>query len=60
VCAFDGDTLRLFNQRFGCERGIAVEAYTSLFDSIREVDLVPTRNSYHANGRMVEFYYVAH
>lgn len=37
VGAFDGDTLRFFNQRFGCERGIAVEANTNLFDSIREV-----------------------
>jgi len=37
VGAFDGDTLRFFNQRFGCERGIAVEANPSLFDSIRKV-----------------------
>jgi FkbM family methyltransferase len=37
VGAFDGDTLRVFNERFGCERGIAVEANSSLFDSIRKV-----------------------
>jgi len=37
VGAFDGDTLRLFSQRFACERGIAVEANPSLFDSIRKV-----------------------
>jgi len=37
VGAFDGDTLRFFNQRFGCQRGIAVEANPSLFDSIRKV-----------------------
>jgi FkbM family methyltransferase len=36
VGAFDGDTLRSFSQRFGCERGIAVEANPSLFDSIRK------------------------
>jgi FkbM family methyltransferase len=37
VGAFDGDTLRSFNQRFGCERGIAVEANSSLFESIQKV-----------------------
>ena len=37
VGAFDGDTLRVFNERFGCERGLAVEANPSLFDSIRRV-----------------------
>lgn len=37
VGAFDGDTLRFFQQRFGCTRGIAVEANPSLFDSIRKV-----------------------
>lgn len=37
VGAFDGDTLRLFHQRFGCKRGIAVEANPTLFDSIRKV-----------------------
>jgi FkbM family methyltransferase len=37
VGAFDGDTLRFFHQRFGCQRGIAVEANESLFDSIRKV-----------------------
>ena len=37
VGAFDGDTLRYFRNRFGCERGIAVEANTQLFDSIRTV-----------------------
>lgn len=37
VGAFDGDTLRSFHQRFCCQRGIAVEANESLFDSIRKV-----------------------
>lgn len=37
VGAFDGDTLRFFHQRFGCQRGIAVEANPSLFGSIRKV-----------------------
>jgi len=37
VGAFDGDTLRVFNERFSCERGIAVEANPSFFDSIGRV-----------------------
>jgi len=43
VGAFDGDTLRLFNRRFGCERGIAVEANQSLFDAIEKVASLYTR-----------------
>lgn len=37
IGAFDGDTLRYFRNRFGCDRGIAVEANTKLFDSISTV-----------------------
>lgn len=37
VGAFDGDTLRMFEDKFSCQRGIAVEANASLFDAIRLV-----------------------
>jgi FkbM family methyltransferase len=37
VGAFDGDTLRAFRTHLGAQRGIAVEANTELFDSIRSV-----------------------
>jgi FkbM family methyltransferase len=37
VGAFDGDTLNMFQDTFSCQRGIAVEANTSLFDSILKV-----------------------
>lgn len=43
VGAFDGDTLRVFNERFGCERGIAVEANPSLFDLIGKVGKLYSR-----------------
>lgn len=39
VGAFDGDTLRMFQDTFDCSRGIAVEANTSLFDDIQKVGL---------------------
>ena len=38
VGAFDGDTLRSFHHRFGCDRGIAVEANPSLFEAIKKVE----------------------
>jgi FkbM family methyltransferase len=37
VGAYDGDTLRYFQERFGCERGIAVEANPELFPAIKAV-----------------------
>jgi FkbM family methyltransferase len=37
VGAYDGDTLRYFRERFGCERGIAVEANPELFPAIEAV-----------------------
>lgn len=37
VGAFDGDTLQMFQDKFDCQRGIAVEANASLFDAIRMV-----------------------
>lgn len=35
VGAYDGDTLRSFQEKFACARGIAVEANEQLFDAIR-------------------------
>lgn len=37
VGAFDGDTLRMFQDTFACRRGVAVEANPTLFDDIRRV-----------------------
>lgn len=37
VGAFDGDTLRLFQETFSCNRGIAVEANAMLFKEIQKV-----------------------
>ena len=37
VGAFDGDTLRVFQQTFACNRGIAVEANSALFGDILTV-----------------------
>jgi FkbM family methyltransferase len=37
VGAFDGDTLRLFREKFNCIRGIAVEANATLFEDIQRV-----------------------
>jgi len=37
VGAYDGDTLNYYRHRFGCTKGFAVEANTSLFDSIHQV-----------------------
>jgi FkbM family methyltransferase len=39
VGAFDGDTLRMFQDTFSCSRGIAVEANTSFFDDIHKASL---------------------
>jgi FkbM family methyltransferase len=39
VGAFDGDTLSTFHDTFSCNRGIAVEANTSLFNDIRKIGL---------------------
>ena len=36
VGAFDGDTLRLFQETFSCKRGIAVEANANLFKEIEK------------------------
>jgi len=38
VGAFDGDTLRMFQDSFSCLRGIAVEANAELFEDIRLVE----------------------
>ncbi|MCP9860379.1 MULTISPECIES: FkbM family methyltransferase [unclassified Cyanobium] len=37
VGAFDGDTLSMFQDTFSCQRGIAVEANTSLFADILKI-----------------------
>jgi FkbM family methyltransferase len=39
VGAFDGDTLRLFQKKFSCQRGIAVEANSKLFEDIQKVSV---------------------
>jgi FkbM family methyltransferase len=40
IGAFDGDTLRLFQEKFSCQRGIAVEANERLFSDIRKVSKI--------------------
>jgi FkbM family methyltransferase len=39
VGAYDGDTLRLFQQKFSCQRGIAVEANEKLFEDIQRASV---------------------